>query len=99
MDSGPGRQETLNHLVQLASQTLEFFLNLRESLSLPDHLDWDKLPIKHQWDLIQAMPLPPTAVVWTGNRSLHPIQWDLHTCFNYGLDWPLSEFSFQSRCL
>ncbi len=26
-------------------------------------------------------------------------QGDLHTCFNYGLGWTLSEFSFQPRCV
>ena len=24
---------------------------------------------------------------------------DLHTCFNYDLDWPRSEFSFQPWCV
>lgn len=35
MDSGPGRQETLNHPVQLVSQSLEFSLDLRDGLPLP----------------------------------------------------------------
>ena len=42
MDSGPGRQKTLNHPVQLVSQTFEFFLDgmefaldVRERLPLP----------------------------------------------------------------
>ena len=34
-------------------------------------LDWDEFPLSHQWDLIQSMPLLPSAVVWTGNKSLH----------------------------
>ena len=34
--------------------------------------DWDDIPIPAQWQLIEDMPLPPTAVVWTGNKSLHP---------------------------
>lgn len=35
-------------------------------------LDWDDFPLEHQWDLIQSMALPPSAIVWTGNKSLHP---------------------------
>ena len=30
---------------------------------------------------------------------VHCVQRDLHTCFNYGLGWTLSEFSFQPRCV
>ena len=52
MNSGPGRQKTLNHPVQLVSQTLEFFLDgmefplhLQESLPLPDLAGLHLLPL------------------------------------------------------
>ena len=41
MDSGTRRQETLNHPVQLVSQTLEFFL---DGMELPLHLR-ERLPL------------------------------------------------------
>ncbi len=34
-----------------------------------------------------------------GLETMLRIHRDLHTCFNYGLGWTLSEFSFQPRCV
>lgn len=44
MDSGPGRQETLNHPVQLVSQSLEFSLDLRDGLPQPHLAGFHLLP-------------------------------------------------------
>ena len=38
-------------------------------------LEWDDLSLLQQWDLVRRLPLPPTAVLWTGGKSLH-VYWE-----------------------
>ena len=34
-------------------------------------LDWDDAGLPTQWERVKGLALPPTAIVWTGSKSLH----------------------------